>query len=84
MEVEVQWQHELRKYPTIVLTWEDATRGAIREYFEKYEEALIEYDFALIVAPNVTEVAGRTTFLTGFDLFSRPSRLLTGNRTLIP
>ena len=29
MELEVQWQeHELGEYPTIVLTWEDAMRGA--------------------------------------------------------
>ena len=29
MELEVQWQeHELGAYPLIVLTWEDAMRGA--------------------------------------------------------
>ena len=29
MELEVQWQeHELGEYPTIVLAWEDAMRGA--------------------------------------------------------
>jgi len=29
MELEVQWQeHELGEYATIVLTWEDAMRGA--------------------------------------------------------
>jgi hypothetical protein len=29
MELEVQWQEqELGEYPTIVLTWEDAMRGA--------------------------------------------------------
>jgi hypothetical protein len=45
MESEVQWQeHELREYPTIVLTWEDAMRGAPWEYLEKCEEALTEYE----------------------------------------
>jgi hypothetical protein len=30
MELEVQWQEqELGKYPTIVMTWEDAIRGAL-------------------------------------------------------
>jgi hypothetical protein len=42
MEVEVQWQRELGEYVRTIVGWEDATRGATREYFEKYEEALIE------------------------------------------
>jgi hypothetical protein len=45
MELEVQWQeHELREYPTIVLTWEDAMRGAPWEYIEECKEALTEYE----------------------------------------
>ena len=45
MELEVQWQeHELGEYPTIVLTWEDAMRGAPWEYIEKCEEVLTEYE----------------------------------------
>jgi len=45
MELEVQWQeHELGEYPTIVLTWEDAMRGAPWEYLEKCEEALTGYE----------------------------------------
>src|SRR5216683_282111 len=44
MELEVQWQeHDLDEYPTIVLTWEDAMRGAPWEYIEKCEEALTEH-----------------------------------------
>ena len=45
MELEVQWQeHELGTYPLIVLTWEDAMRGAPWEYLEKCEAALTEYE----------------------------------------
>jgi hypothetical protein len=45
MELEVQWQqHELKEYPVIVPTSEDAKRGAPWEYIEKCEEALIEYE----------------------------------------
>ena len=45
MKLEVQWQeHELGEYPTIVLTWEDAMRGASWEYIEKCEEVLTEYE----------------------------------------
>ncbi len=45
MELEVQWQeHDLGGYPTIVLIWEDAMRGAPWEYIEKCEEALTEYE----------------------------------------
>ncbi len=45
MELEVQWQeHELSEYPTIVLTWEDAMRGARWEYIERCEEALTAYE----------------------------------------
>jgi len=33
MELEVQWQeHVLRRYPTIVLSWEDGMRGAPWDY----------------------------------------------------
>jgi len=43
MELEVQWQeHDLGKCPMIVLTWEDAIRGAPWEYIERCEEALTE------------------------------------------
>ena len=45
MELEVQWQeHELREYPTIVLTWKDAMSNAPSEYLEKCEQALTEYE----------------------------------------
>jgi hypothetical protein len=45
MELEVQWQeHDLGEYPMIVLTWEDAMRGAPWEYIERCEEALTEYE----------------------------------------
>jgi hypothetical protein len=45
MDLEVQWQeHDLGEYPTIVLTWEDAMRGAPWEYIEKCEEVLTEYE----------------------------------------
>jgi hypothetical protein len=44
IELEVQWQnHELGEYPTIVLTREDAMRGAPWKYIEKSEEALSGY-----------------------------------------
>jgi len=45
MELEVQGQeNELGGYLTIVLTWEDAMRGALWEYLGKCEEALTEYE----------------------------------------
>ena len=45
MELEVQWQeHELGEYPTIVLAWEDAMRGAPWEHIDKCEEVLTEYE----------------------------------------
>jgi hypothetical protein len=45
MELEVQWQEqELGEYPTIVLTWEDAMRGAPWEYLERCEGALTKYE----------------------------------------
>ena len=45
MELEVQWQeHDCGGYPTIVLTREDAMRGAPWEYIEKCEEALTEHE----------------------------------------
>jgi len=44
MELEVQWQERERgSYPTIVLAWEDAMRGAPWEYIEKCETALTAY-----------------------------------------
>ena len=44
MELEVQWQeHERGSYPTIVLAWENAMRGAPWEYIEKCETALTAY-----------------------------------------
>ena len=43
MELEVQWQeHDLVGYPAIVLTWEDAMRGAPWDYIEKCEETLTD------------------------------------------
>ena len=45
MELEVQWQdHELGSYPLIVLTWEDAMRGAPGKYLSKCEAALFEFE----------------------------------------
>jgi hypothetical protein len=45
MELEIQWQeHDLGEYPTIVLTWEDAMRGAPWEYIGRCEEVLTEYE----------------------------------------
>jgi hypothetical protein len=45
MGLEVQWQeHELGEYPTIVLAWEDAMRGAPWEHIDKCEEVLTEYE----------------------------------------
>jgi hypothetical protein len=45
MELEVQWQeHELGSYPVIVLTWEDAMRGAPGEYIDHCEEVLTAYE----------------------------------------
>jgi hypothetical protein len=45
MELEVQWQeHELGSYPVIVLTWEDAMRGAPGDYIDRCEEVLTDYE----------------------------------------
>lgn len=45
MELEIQWQeHDLGSYPTIVLAWEDAMRGAPWDYIERCEEALTDYE----------------------------------------
>src|SRR5215469_16559289 len=45
MELEVQWQeHELGSYPTIVLLWEDATRGTPWNYISRCEAALTAYE----------------------------------------
>lgn len=45
MELEVQSQeHELGSYHIIVLTWEDAMRGAPWEYIAKCEDALVTYE----------------------------------------
>jgi hypothetical protein len=45
MELEIQWQeHELGEYPTIVLTWRDAMRGAPWEYIARCEKALAAYE----------------------------------------
>ncbi len=41
MELEIQWQeHDLGEYPTIVLIWQDAMRGAPWEYIARCEKAL--------------------------------------------
>jgi hypothetical protein len=46
MELELHWQeHELGSYPLVVLTWEDAMRGAPGEYLERCEEALFEFEY---------------------------------------
>jgi hypothetical protein len=46
MELELQWQeHELGSYPLIVLTWEDAMRGAPGVYLERCEDALFDFDY---------------------------------------
>jgi len=46
MDLEVQWQeHELGGYPVIVLTWEDAMRGAPARYLNKCEAALFEFEY---------------------------------------
>lgn len=45
MELEIQWQeHDLGEYPLIVLTWEDAMRGAPWEYIARCEAALTAYE----------------------------------------
>ena len=45
MKLEVQWQeHELGEYPTIVVSWEDAMRGAPRRYIQKCQDALAAID----------------------------------------
>lgn len=45
IELDVQRQeHDLGEYPTVVLTWEDAMRGAPWEYIERWEKALTEYE----------------------------------------
>lgn len=45
MELEIQWQeHELGNYPVIVLTWEDAMRGAPGKYLGKCQDALFEFE----------------------------------------
>jgi hypothetical protein len=44
-ELEVQWQeHDLGGYPTIVLIWGDAMRGAPWDYIEKCEGPLTEHE----------------------------------------
>jgi len=46
MKLELQWQeHELGNYPMIVLSWEDAMRGAPSEYIERCEKALTAYEY---------------------------------------
>jgi hypothetical protein len=45
MELEIQWQeHDLGEYPTIVLAWEDAMRGAPWEYISRCESELAAYE----------------------------------------
>ena len=45
MELEIQWQeYDLGEYPTIVLAWEDAMRGARWEYIEKCTNALSDLE----------------------------------------
>jgi hypothetical protein len=40
LTIEIQWQeHDLGEYPTIVLSWEDAMRGAPWEYIQKFRNA---------------------------------------------
>src|ERR1700704_771929 len=46
MHLGIQWQeHELDNYPMIVLSWEDAMRGAPSEYIERCERALTAYEY---------------------------------------
>lgn len=45
MDLEVQWQEtDAGSYPTIVLSWEDAMRGAPWGYIQRCEEALTAYE----------------------------------------
>jgi hypothetical protein len=44
MALEVQWQeHELGRYPLIVLAWEDAGRGTPWKYVSRCKNALSEF-----------------------------------------
>jgi len=46
MHLGIQWQeHELGNYPMIVLTWEDAMRGAPSDYIARCESALTAYEY---------------------------------------
>jgi hypothetical protein len=46
MHLEIQWQeHELGNYPMIVLSWEDAMRGAPSDYIARCESALTAYEY---------------------------------------
>jgi len=46
MKLEIQWQeHELGEYPVIVLSWEDAMRGAPWDYIARCENALTAYEY---------------------------------------
>jgi len=45
MDLEIQWQeHDLGDYPVIVLTWDDAMRGAPWDYIARCEAAVTAYE----------------------------------------
>jgi hypothetical protein len=45
-KMKLQWQeHELGNYPMIVLSWEDAMRGAPSDYIARCESALTAYEY---------------------------------------
>ena len=59
MELEIQWQeHELGNYPMIVLTWEDAMRGAPSEYIDRCERALTAHEYGEEPPALVTASSG--------------------------
>src|SRR5215471_9090679 len=67
MELEIQWQeHELGEYPTIVLTWDDAMRGAPWNYLSRCEAALAAYENGGELPPGWTMPAVRDED-DGFD-----------------
>lgn len=55
MELEIQWQeHELGSYPTIVLTWEDATRAAPSNCLARCEASLAAFGNGRELPPGWT------------------------------
>src|SRR6266851_546319 len=72
MELEVQWQdHELGSYPLIVLTWEDAMRGAPGKYLSKCEAALLKiWNSAAICSSGIPDL--RNAFIWPGKNFANP------------